>query len=55
MIWDAKTGVLLGDPMKAQSAHLGFINSVCFSPDNSRVIIGCKDYLAIIWDVKTRT
>ena len=50
-IWDAKTGLKLGESFKGHSDR---ITSVCFSPDNKLIVTGSKDKLAIIWDVKTR-
>lgn len=34
--------------------HDECINSVCFSPDGTKIVTGSEDKLAIIWDAKTR-
>ena len=33
--------------------HDECINSVCFSPDGTKIVTGSEDKLAIIWDAKT--
>ena len=50
IIWDAKTGAIIGDPLKAHSDR---INSVSFSQDGLRIVTGSDDTRAIIWDAKT--
>ena len=37
MIWDAKTGTRIGEPLKG---HSGRISSVSFSPDGTRIVTG---------------
>ena len=49
MIWDAKTGAIIGEPLKGNS---NTINSVFFSPDGTRIVTENHD-VAIIWDAKT--
>ena len=33
--------------------HTDEINSVCFSPDGTKIVTGSRDKLAIIWDAIT--
>ena len=47
IIWDAKTGSMIGKPLKG---HSNEINCVNFFPDGTRIITGSDDNLAIIWD-----
>ena len=35
MIWDVKSGDLVGEPLKGHSES---VNSVCFSPDGKKVV-----------------
>ena len=50
MIWDAKTGALIGEPLKGSSDCL---NSVCFSPDGTRIVTGGSNKRVMIWDAKS--
>ena len=50
MLWDTKSGALIGNPLKFHSKG---ITSLCFSPDNTKIVTGSFDKLAIIWDSKS--
>ena len=50
IIWDAKTGVQIGEPLKGHSSN---VNSVCFSPDGNKIVTGSYDNTAIIWDAES--
>ena len=52
IIWNAKTGSQIGEPLKGHSSK---ISCVSFSPDGTRIVTGSYDRLAIIWDAKTGT
>ena len=49
-IWDAKTGLQIGDPF---IGHTGPVNSVAFSKDGTKIVSGSWDETIRIWDVKT--
>src|SRR5258706_456731 len=49
-IWDAKTGVAVGDPLKG---HTGSVTSVAYSPNGCHIISGSYDHTIRIWDAKT--
>lgn len=38
-IWNSETGELI----KTLSGHIYYINSVCFSPDSSKIVSGSSD------------
>ena len=46
-IWDAKTGALIGSPLKGYERS---VNSVAFSPDGQRIVSGSADNTLRIWD-----
>ena len=48
-LWDAQTGVAVGDVMK----HDVTVSSVAFSPDGTRVVTGSWDKTARLWDART--
>jgi WD40 repeat protein len=48
-LWDASTGLPLGNPVEQQSA----INAVAFSPDGKNVLIGNCDGTARLWQAVT--
>ena len=49
-IWDAETGVVIGEPIKG---HTGAVKSVAYSPDGRHVISGSADMTIRIWDAET--
>lgn len=50
-IWDVSTGEIAGEPYPG---HEKDVNSVCFSPDSSRIISGSRDKTVRIWSLETR-
>lgn len=50
MIWDVKTGAVIGEPLKGHSEG---ITCLSVSPDGTRIVTGGEDKVAIIWDAKT--
>ncbi len=50
-IWNAETHRQIGIPLKG---HKSIVNSVCFSPDGSKLVSGAGDGTIRIWDVDTR-
>ena len=48
-LWDAITGVSIGDPLR----HQGAVLAVAFHPDGSRILTGTMDNTARIWDANT--
>ena len=48
-VWDARTGALVGAPMK----HDGAVNSAGLSPDGARVVAASDDGTARVWDART--
>ncbi len=50
ILWDAKSGKPIGEPM---SGHTGEVTSVAFSPDGSRIVSGSADSTLILWDAKS--
>ena len=49
IIWDAKTGAIIGKPLKGHSKG---ITCVSFSPEGTVIATGSEDKLAMIWDAK---
>ena len=49
-IWDAETGVPVGDPLEG---HTDCVLSVAFSPDGWHIISGSTDCTIRIWDAET--
>jgi WD40 repeat protein len=48
-VWDAATGL----PLAPKPEHLGFIHTIMFSPDGSRLITASDDRTARLWDAAT--
>ena len=48
MIWDAKTGIKIGE----LKGHSDSVNMASYSPDGTRIITVSNDKLAMIWDAK---
>uniref|UniRef100_D8Q5V7 Nephrocystin 3-like N-terminal domain-containing protein n=1 Tax=Schizophyllum commune (strain H4-8 / FGSC 9210) TaxID=578458 RepID=D8Q5V7_SCHCM len=48
-IWDAETG----RQDVAMQGHAGWVSSVAFSPDRSRIASGSRDFTVRLWDAKT--
>ena len=48
-IWDAKTGIQIGESM----LHGDYVYSVVFSPDGKKLASGSKDKTARLWDSET--
>ena len=46
-IWDAKMGVQIGSPLQG---HAGYVFSVAFSPDGTRIVSGSYDMTVRVWD-----
>ena len=46
-VWDASTGVEL----KKLKGHTGWVDSVAFSCDGSRIVSGSEDKSVRVWDV----
>ena len=46
MIWDSKTGALVGEPLKG---HSNEITSVSFSPDGRQIVTGSSDFTIKVW------
>ncbi|KAJ3886105.1 quinon protein alcohol dehydrogenase-like superfamily [Lentinula edodes] len=53
-IWDARTGIQIGEPLQG---HDDLVSSVAFSPDGTRIVIvsGSHDRTLRIWDARTGT
>ncbi|KDQ08472.1 hypothetical protein BOTBODRAFT_92049, partial [Botryobasidium botryosum FD-172 SS1] len=49
-IWDAKTGQLVGEPLRG---HTDIVASVMYSPDGCHIVSGSGDKTICIWDAKT--
>src|SRR5262245_55740748 len=48
-LWDAKTGVPIGQPM----LHGSKVQAVAFSPDGHTILTGSRDNTARLWDART--
>ena len=48
-LWDAATGQLL----RTFEGHTGWVTSVAFSPDGTRVLSGSADNTLKLWDAAT--
>jgi WD40 repeat protein len=46
-LWDAKSGQLIGQPLKG---HVGIVSTVAFSPDGSHIVSGSRDAMMRLWD-----
>ena len=46
-IWDAASGVPIGEPLQGHSRS---VSSVSFSPDSTRIVSGSSDKTVRIWD-----
>src|SRR6202023_1520246 len=51
-LWDAASGQLLRS-FAGHKASFGYVISVAFSPDGSRVLSGSADHTIKLWDVAT--
>src|SRR5882757_5176586 len=49
-IWDAETGVAVGNPLEG---HPAYVLSVAYSPNGQHIISGSEDRTIRIWDAKT--
>ncbi len=49
-IWDAETGVAVGQPLEG---HDHLVNSIAYSPDGQHIISGSADCTIRIWDADT--
>jgi hypothetical protein len=50
-VWDARTGA----PQLELKGHTGWVQSVAFSPDGTRIVTGSFDRTAKVWDARTGT
>jgi serine/threonine protein kinase/WD40 repeat protein len=50
-VWDLETGQALSEPLAHPGDHYGLF-CVCFSPDGRRLLTGCTDGQARLWDWK---
>ncbi|MBR3412067.1 MAG: WD40 repeat domain-containing protein [Bacteroidales bacterium] len=50
ILWDAKSGKPIGEPIKG---HTETVTSVAFSPDGSQIVSGAEGNTLILWDVKS--
>jgi WD40 repeat protein len=50
ILWDAKTGSPIGDPLVG---HVGYITEIVFSPDGKSLASASADFSIILWDVET--
>jgi hypothetical protein len=50
-VWDARTGT----PQLELKGHTGYVMSVSFSPDGTRIVTGSEDRTARVWDARTGT
>ncbi len=48
-VWDAATGLKLGDPLR----HHARVTDVCFSPDGLTVLTASLDHTVKVWPVPT--
>jgi WD40 repeat protein len=48
-VWDLATGRALSQPLSHPGDHYGLF-CLCFSPDGRRLLTGCKDGQARLWD-----
>ena len=49
LLWDVETEDLL----RTFIGHTGYVSSVVFSPDGSRILTGSADKTAKLWDMET--
>ncbi len=49
-IWDAETGVVIGEPIMG---HTDAVTSIAYSPDGRHIISGSHDKSIRIWDAET--
>jgi WD40 repeat protein len=49
-IWDAETGVQMGEPLRG---HTDSVEAVAISPDGKHIVSGSTDNTIRVWDVET--
>lgn len=52
MVWDVRTGRVVGDPL---AGYADWVHSIALSPNGYELVFGSKEGTIGIWDIRART